>query len=184
MPPHPLLQFGVRPTDRVGVIGIGGLGHVALKFFRAWGCEVTAFSSNPAKAGDARAMGAHRVVDSRDAEALKAVAGTLDFILVTVNVPLPWDAYIAALRPRGRLHFVGAVLEPVPAAVFPLIVGQKSISGTPTGGPGAIAEMLDFAARHQIDPLCETYPLTKVNEAIADLRAGKPRYRIVLDCRN
>ncbi|MGD0901091.1 MAG: NAD(P)-dependent alcohol dehydrogenase [Thermoguttaceae bacterium] len=180
---NPLVQFDVRPTDRAGVVGIGGLGHVALKFLRAWGCEVTAFTTNPAKAGDALAMGAHHVAGSRDSEALKRLAGSLDFILVTVNVPLDWNAYLAALRPRGRLHFVGAVLEPVPAPVFPLIVGQKSISGTPTGGPAAIAAMLDFAARHGIEPVTETCPLSKVNEAIEDLRAGKPRYRLVLDCR-
>ncbi len=177
---NPLVQFDVRPTDRVAVIGIGGLGHMALRFLRAWGCEVTAFSSNAAKADEIRAMGAHHIVDSRDANALAKIAGSLDFILSTVNVPLNWEAYMGTLRPRGRLHVVGAVPEPIGVAAFPMIVGQKQLSGSPLGSPNTTRRMLDFCARHQIAPTVELFPIAKVNEAIAHLEAGKARYRVVL----
>lgn len=113
-------------------------------------------------------------------ESVSRLAGALDFILVTANVALNWPAYIAALAPRGRLHFVGAVLKPVPVAVFPMIMGQKSLSGSPLGSPVTTADMLAFCARHKIAPVTETFPLSKVNDALDHLRAGKARYRIVL----
>ncbi|HEX7262250.1 MAG TPA: NAD(P)-dependent alcohol dehydrogenase [Luteolibacter sp.] len=176
----PIVDFGVKPTDRVGVIGIGGLGHLALQFLNKWGCEVTAFSSSESKAEDARKLGAHHVVGSRDKAALAKLAGSFDFILVTANVALDWDAYIAALAPDGRLHFVGAVLEPVPVQAFSLIGGRKSISGSPLGSPATIAKMLDFCARHQIAPVTENFAMKDVNAALDHLRAGKARHRIVL----
>jgi len=176
----PIADFGVKPTDRVGVVGIGGLGHLALQFLNKWGCEVTALSSNPAKADDARKLGAHHVVSSRDSAALAKLAGSLDFILVTANVTLDWDAYLAALAPDGRLHFVGAVLEPVPVPAFSLIGGRKSVSGSPLGSPATVARMLDFCARHSIAPVTETFPMDEVNAALDHLRAGKARHRIVL----
>lgn len=177
----PLLDFNLSPTSRVGVVGIGGLGHMAVRFLRAWGCEVTAFTSNPAKTAEAQGFGAHRVVSSRDPQALSALAGQLDLILVTVNVSLDWDALIAALAPKGRLHVVGAVLDPIPVQAFSLIGGHKSLSGSPTGSPTALADMLDFCARHAITPQVEHFPMSRVNEALDHLRAGKARYRIVLD---
>jgi alcohol/geraniol dehydrogenase (NADP+) len=177
---NPIVQFNVKPTDRVGVIGIGGLGHLAIRFLRAWGCEVTAFSSSAGKTDEVKAMGAHHVVNSRDAAALAAVANSFDFILSTVNVPLDWPAYVNCLRPRGRLHVVGAVLEPIAVAAFPMITGQKSLSASPLGSPATTAMMLDFCARHNIAPTCEYFPISKVNDAIAHLRAGKARYRVVL----
>jgi uncharacterized zinc-type alcohol dehydrogenase-like protein len=177
----PLELLGIRPTDRVGVIGIGGLGHMALKFCHAWGCEVTAFTSSASKEEEARAFGAHRVVSSRDTAAIKALAGTFDLILDTVNVTLDWNALLAALAPGGRLHVVGAALEPIPIPAFSLISGQKSVSGSPTGSRGSIDAMLAFAARHRIAPQTEHFPMSKVNDAMDHLRAGKARYRIVLD---
>lgn len=180
---NPIVQFDVKPTDRVGVIGIGGLGHMALKFLHAWGCEVTAFSSNPAKEAEARAMGASHVVNSRDPEALEAVANSFDFLLSTVNADLPWGVYINALRPKGRLHFVGVVPVPIQIGAFPIIAGQKSISGSPLGSPTTTATMLDFAARHGIEPLTEVFPFHQVNEALAHLESGNARYRIVLQHR-
>lgn len=177
---NPIVQFGVKPTDRVGVIGIGGLGHLAIRFLRAWGCEVTAFSSSAGKTDEVKAMGAHHVVNSRDAAALAAVANSFDFILSTVNVPLDWAAYVNCLRARGRLHVVGAVLEPIAVGAFPMITGQKSLSASPLGSPATTATMLDFCARHNIAPTCEYFPMSKVNEALAHLRAGKARYRVVL----
>jgi uncharacterized zinc-type alcohol dehydrogenase-like protein len=154
---------------------------MAVKFLHAWGCEVTAFTSSPSKFDEVKAMGADRAVSSRDPAAIAGLAGSLDLLLVTVNVPLDWPAMMATLAPRGRMHVVGAVLEPIPVAAFDLILGQRSISGSPTGSPAVIATMLDFAARHGVAPQVEHFPMAKVNDALAHLRAGKARYRIVLD---
>ena len=177
----PLLELSISPTSRVGVVGIGGLGHMAVKFARAWGCEVVALTSTSAKHDEALALGAHRVVASNDAAALSALAGSLDLVIVTVNVPLDWKAIQATLAPRGRLHFVGAVLEPIAVKVFSLIGGQHSISGSPIGSPGNMAKMLDFCARHGIEPQVEHFPLSQINDALDHLRSGKARYRVVLD---
>jgi uncharacterized zinc-type alcohol dehydrogenase-like protein len=177
---NPIVQLGLQPTDSVGVIGIGGLGHMALKFLQAWGCDVTAFSSSAAKTDEAMAMGANHVVNSRDPEALKAIAGSLDVILSTASADLDWGTYLSALRPKGRLHFVGVAPSPVSSHVFPLIAGQKSISGSPLGSPATTQKMLNFAQRHSIEPVIETYPFSQVNEAMEHLHSGKPRYRIVL----
>lgn len=177
---NPLVQFAIRPTDKVGVIGIGGLGHMALQFYKAWGCEVTAFTSSESKKEEALAFGAHRVVSSRDTAELETIAGQLDLILSTVNVKLDWNDYVSALRPKGRLHIVGATLEPLDLGAFPLIVGQRSVSGSPVGSPANIAAMLDFAARHDVKPVIETFPLAEVNDALERLRSGKAHYRIVL----
>lgn len=177
---NPLIQFGVKPTDKVGVIGIGGLGHMALMFLNAWGCKVTAFTSSDSKKAEAIKMGAHQTIDSRSAEELEAAAGQFDFILSTVNVKLDWNTYLSTLNAKGRLHFVGAVLDPLDIGVFPLIMGQRSVSGSPVGSPATIAKMLDFAAAHKIKPVVEEFHFDQVNEAIEKLKSGKARYRIVL----
>lgn len=176
----PLLQHGIQPLHRVGVIGIGGLGHMAIKFFKAWGCEVIAFSSNPAKSPDILAMGADRVVSSVDATELKALRGQLDLILDTVNVPLEWNSYLSALAPEGVFHVVGAVLEPLQIPAFSLIGGAKSVSGSPTGSPATLRKMLDFAARAGVAPQVEIFPMSRINDALAHVRSGKARYRVVL----
>ncbi len=178
---NPIIQLGIKPTDRVGVIGIGGLGHMALKFLRAWGCEVVAFTSSDSKRDEALSLGAHRVVNSRNADDLKKLTGSLNFIISTVNVSLDWQALAGALAPKGKLHTVGAVLEPISLAAFPLIMGQKSLSGSPLGSPSTTALMLDFAARHQIAPTTEFFPMSRVNDALEHLKSGKARYRIVLE---
>lgn len=177
---NPIVQFDVKPTDRVGVIGIGGLGHIALKFLHAWGCDVTAFSSSPDKEAEARELGANHFINSRDSNALKSVENSFDLILSTVNVDLDWSIYIACLRPKGKLHFVGVVPNPLSTQIFPLISAQKSISGSPLGSPATTAKMLDFAARHKIEPIIETFKFDEVNDAIERLRSGKARYRLVL----
>ncbi len=177
---NPLVQFDVQPTDRVAVIGIGGLGHLALQFLNAWGCEVTAFTSSEAKKQEALQMGAHDTLDSRDKAALKSARQRFDLVLATVNVGLDWNAYLATLKPRGRLHFVGAVLDPLDLQAFSLIGAQRSVSGSPVGSPATIANMLEFAVRHGIQPVTEGFRFDQVNEALDHLRAGKARYRIVL----
>lgn len=177
---NPIVQLDINPTDRVGVIGIGGLGHMALRFLHAWGCDVTAFSSSPDKEAEARELGANHFINSRDPEALKAVENSFDVILSTVNVTLDWPQYLAALRPKGRLHMVGVVADPLSTPLMPLILSQRSISGSPLGSPTTVSKMLDFAARHQIAPIVEEFPFEQVNEAMEKLRNGKPRYRLVL----
>jgi len=177
---NPLVQFDIKPTSKVGVIGIGGLGHIALQFLNAWGCEVTAFTSSESKKTEALEMGAHTVLDSSSPQALESAASRFDFIISTVNVKLDWNAYIATLAPKGRLHFVGATLEPLDIGVFPLIGGQRSISGSPVGSPAVIKTMLEFAAHHKIEPITEYFRFDQVNEAIQRLRDGKAHYRIVL----
>ena len=163
------------------MVGIGGLGHLALKFANAWGCEVTAFTSSESKYEEAKAMGAHHVASSRDVNSIRALALSLDFLLVTANVPLEWGALISTLKPKGQMHFVGVVLDPVALQPRDLISAERKISGSPTGSPVGIARMLDFAARHKIAPTVERFPMSQVNEALAHLDGGKARYRIILD---
>ncbi|MBZ0273520.1 NAD(P)-dependent alcohol dehydrogenase [bacterium] len=176
----PLRHYGITANMRVGVVGIGGLGHLAIRFARAFGCEVTAFSTSPAKEAEARDMGAHHFVPTHDAGALKSRRDSLDFILSTVHNALDWTAYIDALRPDGRLCLVGGPPEPVSFPSFALIGGQKSVSGSVIGGRARINEMLDFAARHGIGAICETMPLADVNAALTRVREGRVRYRMVL----
>jgi uncharacterized zinc-type alcohol dehydrogenase-like protein len=177
---NPIAMYA-KPTSHVGIVGIGGLGHMGVKFASAYGCEVTAFTSSESKFDEARSFGADKVVSSRDPAAIGKLAGQLDLIIVTANVTLDWNAMLGALAPHGRLHFVGLVLEPIAASVVPLIMGQRSISGSPTGSPVDIATMLDFATRHKVAPQTEHYPMSRINEAFERLESGKARYRIVLD---
>lgn len=178
---NPFVQYDLSPTAKIGVVGIGGLGHMALKFAKAWGCEVTAFTSSDSKKQEAIEFGAHDTINSRSTDELQKNAGRFDMIISTVNVSLDWDAYIGTLKPKGRLHVVGAVLEPIPVGAFSLIMAQRSVSGSPVGSPATIETMLDFAARHGIEPKTEHFPMDKANEALAHLHEGKARYRIVLD---
>jgi uncharacterized zinc-type alcohol dehydrogenase-like protein len=165
----------------VGIVGIGGLGHLGIKFANAWGCEVTAFTSHESKATEAKSFGAHHVVSSLDSGAILKTANSLDMLIVTVNTQLDWAALLKTLKPKGRLHILGVILDPMPIPAVELIFGQKSVSGSPTGGPVSLAIMLDFAARHNIVPQVEHFPMSKINDALNHLAAGKSRYRIVLD---
>ncbi len=176
---NPIVQNQVSPMDRVGVVGIGGLGHMALQFLNKWGCEVTAFSTSPEKEEDAKKLGAHHFINSKDDGAMKRAANHFDMILVTVNVELDWETYIAALRPKGTLHLVGAAPK-VQSAVFPLLSGQKSIGASPIGSPSTASRMVEFAARHGIAPLTEILPMSKIGEAFTKLEQEKPAHRIVL----
>jgi alcohol/geraniol dehydrogenase (NADP+) len=178
---NPLVQWNLSPNASIAVIGIGGLGHLALKFGRAWGCEVTAFTSSAAKTEAAIRLGAHHTINSRDPQAIKSATRRFDLILSTVNVPLDWNAYLATLKPRGRMHMLGAVTQPLDLNLIPMMFNQLSLSSSPVGSPATIKKMLSFAARHNITPVTEHYPIEKVNDAMEHLESGKARYRIVLD---
>ncbi len=125
-------------------------------------------------------MGAHDTINSRDPEAIKAAAGRFDLLLSTVNVKLDWNSYIGSLKPRGRLHMLGAVTEPLDLNLIPMMFSQLSVSSSPVGSPATIRKMLNFAARHDIKPVTEHFSFDQVNDAMEHLRGGKARYRIVL----
>jgi uncharacterized zinc-type alcohol dehydrogenase-like protein len=176
----PMYLSNIKPTDSVGVIGIGGLGHLAIKFLKHWGCEVIAFSSNSSKEAEILEMGASKVINSKDSKQLEMVSGKLKFILNTTNVSLDWNSYLSALSPKGKLHTVGAVLEPMEIPAFSLIMGDKSVGGSPIGSPELIRLMLEFCKRHNIYPDVEEFPMNMANEAVEHLKEGKARYRVVL----
>ncbi|RYY80957.1 MAG: NAD(P)-dependent alcohol dehydrogenase [Moraxellaceae bacterium] len=176
----PLLRHQIQGVHKVGVIGIGGLGHIAIKLAKAWGCEVTAFSSSPDKTQEILDMGADQVINSRDKDQLKALRGQFDLIINTINVSLDWMPYFAALAPEGKFHTVGVVLEPLPVPAGVLIGGAKVVTGSPTGSPLALRQLLRFAARTKVEPTVEVFPMSQINDAIQHLRDGKARYRVVL----
>jgi uncharacterized zinc-type alcohol dehydrogenase-like protein len=176
----PIRNHGVRPSSRVGIAGIGGLGHIALQFAKAFGAEVTALSTSTDKEAEARLMGAHHFVNTRDTAEMKKVAGSFDFLLSTVSADQDWQALVNTLRPKGTLCIVGVPPSPVSIQAFPLIAGQRAIAGSPIGSPRDLHEMLDVAARHNVKAMTEMFPMAKANDAIAKVKKSKVRYRAVL----
>jgi uncharacterized zinc-type alcohol dehydrogenase-like protein len=174
------LRRWVRPSMRVGVVGIGGLGHLGLQFARAMGCEVTAISSSPDKEPEARGFGARSFISTTEPKALHAAANSLDFVLSTVFVPADWKGLLAALRPNGVLCFVGAPAEPLKVSLGAILGRQTTITTSVIGGRSAIREMLEFAARHGVAARAQVRPLAEANEALGVVRAGRARYRVVL----
>jgi uncharacterized zinc-type alcohol dehydrogenase-like protein len=177
---NPMRIHGVNPSSRVGIVGIGGLGHLAIQFARVFGAEVTAFSTSPDKEEEARALGAHHFVNSRESKAIKEMAGTQDFILSTVSADQEWGTYMQTLRPTGTLCLVGVPPSPLSMHASPLINGRLTVSGSPIGSPSRLREMLDVAARHGVKAKIESFPMAKANEAIEKVRKNKVRYRAVL----
>ncbi|WP_348266338.1 NAD(P)-dependent alcohol dehydrogenase [Edaphobacter paludis] len=176
----PLRNHGVRPSSRVGVIGIGGLGHLGLQFAKAFGAEVTAFSTSKDKEAEARSLGAHHFLNTQDTGALKKVAGSFDFLLSTVSADQDWQGYVNALRPKGMLCVVGVPPSPIQIQAFSLLGAQRSISGSPTGSPRDLHEMLDVAARHGVKAITERFAMSKANDAVAKVKKNQVRYRAVL----
>ncbi|MBS0621596.1 MAG: zinc-binding dehydrogenase [Verrucomicrobia bacterium] len=161
----------------MGVIGIGGLGHLAIQFSHALGCHTTALSHSASKQKEAKELGADQFLPLNDLEQAK---GTFDFILSTVNQPLEWPKIMQLLRPRGILCLVGRPLEPMMITPGNLIDGAKVLCGSSIGSRAAIKEMLEFSARNHIAARVEVFPMNQVNEAIAKVRSGDVRYRMVL----
>lgn len=178
---NPLVQFDIKPTDRVAVIGIGGLGHLALQFLSKWGCEVTAFTSSPAKAEEAKSFGAHRILNSREPKEWQKASGRFDLILSTVAVDMDWSALANTLAPRGRLHLVGVSPSPVALHVTKMMSTQRSFSASPLGAPSVTMKMLEFCARHNIEPQTELFKMSDLGKAMKHLEDGKARYRIILE---
>src|SRR4051812_16368448 len=176
----PFLIHNVPSTARVGIIGIGGLGHMAVQFANKWGCEVHAFTTSDSKEAEARQLGAHFVHNTEREGALKKLSRSLDFIISTINATQDVAGFLDTLAPNGCLHNVGAVLKPLEVPAFGLTAGQKSVAGSPSGSPAAIDHMLEFSARHSVAPVIEYFPMSKANDALEHLRSGKARYRIVL----
>jgi uncharacterized zinc-type alcohol dehydrogenase-like protein len=176
----PLQRQKLKAASRVGVIGLGGLGHLAAQFAKAMGFAVTVFSTSAQKQDEAYGFGADRFVDSSASGALSGAASSCDMILTTVPVDLSWPEYLNLLKPNGHLCIVGASPGEVRVPAFALIDGQKSIGGSAVGSNGEIAEMLQFAAAHKIFPRIEAFALKDVNDALARLRQNQMRYRAVL----
>jgi len=176
----PMRTVGVNPSSRVGVIGVGGLGHLALQFARAFGADVTAFSSSANKEEEALKLGAHHFVNSRESKAVNGLAGSFDLIISTINADQDWASYVNTLRPHGTLCFVGVAPKPVTLPVFPLIGSMRSVCGSNVGSPSRIAEMLDVAARHGIKAKVEHFKMADANQALKRVRKSQVRYRAVL----
>jgi alcohol/geraniol dehydrogenase (NADP+) len=176
----PMLHYNVKPTMRVAVIGVGGLGHLAVQYLAKFGCEVTAISSTGSKSDEARQLGAKHVRATRDPDALKKAKRSFDFIMSTVSASLDWNAVIAMLRPEGTLCLPGIPDADLKFGAFGIISGEKRVVGGGAGSPSDTAEMLAFTVRHGIKPMIEQFKMADVNAAVTHVREGKARYRVVL----
>ncbi len=174
----PLARYA-KPHHRVGVVGIGGLGHLGIQFASAMGCGVTAFSGSPNKEAEAKAMGADEFCSSRDAAALDSQAGRFDVILSTVYAQLDWTRFLSALKPTGTLVLVGAPAEPIAIPVN-LLLAHRQIAGSMIGSRASMRDMLQFAQRSEIGATVETFAMADVNDAIQRVRDNQVRYRAVL----
>ncbi len=169
------------PTAHVGVLGIGGLGHLALQFASAMGCAVTALSHSPKKREEARVLGADHFIDIGDEDAFERMERSLDLILSTTTAKLNWRRYLRLLRPMGELVFIGGSSGALDIPGGALISGQRRLSGSAIGGRATMRQMLAFAVRHGIAPVTETAPIAEINDALDRVRAGEVRYRMVLE---
>lgn len=173
----PFLEHKIAPTMKVAIIGIGGLGHLALQFARAIGCEVTAISHSSGKEKEAKGFGAHHVLSTKELEAAK---NSFDFILSTASSGHSWAPLIAALRPRGKLCLLGGLETNLDVGIGQLVDGRKVICGSNIGSRPVIKRMLQFATLHGIAPQIEEFPIKNVNDALEKMRKGTLRYRAVL----
>ncbi len=175
-----LTSYTLKPGCRVGVLGMGGLGHLAVQFAVAMGPKVSVFERNASKRDDALGFGAEELLINSEAGVLAAQQGRFDFILSTLSADIDYQPYVDALRPHGILCFAGIPQKSLAISVFSLIIGQKTISAVPLGSQRTIAAMLKFAASHQIVPQVECQPMRRVNQALTRVAEGKAKYRVVV----
>jgi uncharacterized zinc-type alcohol dehydrogenase-like protein len=177
----PLRHWGVTKGKKVGVVGLGGLGHMGVKFAHALGAQTVVFTTSPGKKEDALRLGADEVVISRNADEMAKHAGSFDFILDAVSADHDINAYINLLRRDGNLTLVGAPEKPMAVSAFGLIMGRRSLSGSPIGGLRETQEMLDFCGQHNITADVEVIPIQKINEAYERLLKSDVKYRFSID---
>lgn len=177
----PLRHWKVGPGQKVGVIGLGGLGHMALKFAHSFGANVTCFTTSPSKAADAIRLGAHEVILSSSAEAMEKAAGSFNFILDTVSAPHDLGVYIQLLKRDGVLCLVGVPPETAAIHAHSLVMGRKRLAGSLVGGLPETQEMLDYCAEHGITSDIEVIPISGINEAYDRMLRSDVKYRFVID---
>jgi len=173
-----LRTYVTSPELKVAILGVGGLGHLAIQFAHAFGCEVTAISSSPAKKEQALGFGADRFIDSNDRDSMRQVNYGHDLLICTANDGINWEAQLMALKKRGRLVLLG--FPDIKLNSTDLVAHELSITGSLIGNPTMMRAMLSFAQEHGITPVVELMPMSQVNEAIQKVKENKARYRIVL----
>ena len=178
----PLRHYRVKAGDRVAVVGLGGLGHMAVKLANAMGAEVTVLSTSESKRQDALALGARHFVVTRDPAALQALRRSFDLILDAVSAEHDYNAYLGLLKVDGRMVLLGIPEQPAPVAAGVLISGRRSLSGSAIGGIRETQEMLDFCAAHGLAADIETIEAARINEAYERMLRGDVKYRFVIDC--
>ena len=176
----PMTYYGVQPGMKTAVLGVGGLGHLAVQFLSKFGTDVTAISSTHSKEEEARQLGASDFIATRGTDELDQAAMRFDFIISTVSADVDWSQFMAALAPEGRLCVVGVPDSELKLPAFPTINYQRSLSGGRAGAPSDTAAMLEFCARHDVKPMCEQFDMQDINRAVQHVRDGKARYRVVL----
>jgi uncharacterized zinc-type alcohol dehydrogenase-like protein len=177
----PIRRWGDIKGKKVGVVGLGGLGHMGVKFARAFGAHVVVFTTSPGKKEDALRLGAHEVIISTDADQMQEHAGTFDFILDTISADHDINAYIGMLGLDGNITLVGAPEKPMPVSAFALLFGRKSVSGSLIGGLAETQEMLDFCGEHGITADVEVIPIGTINEAYERMLKSDVKYRFSID---
>lgn len=177
----PLQRQGVGPGKKVGVVGLGGLGHMGVKLAHAMGAHVAVFTTSPGKADDARRLGADEVIVSKDAAQMAKHAGTFDMILDCVSADHDVNAYLSLVRVGGDLTLVGAPEKPLPVSAFALFFGNKTLSGSMIGGIAQTQEMLDFCGKHGITSDVEVIAIRQINEAYERMLRGDVKYRFSID---
>ena len=177
----PLRRQGVGPGKKVGVVGLGGLGHMGVKLAHAMGAHVAVFTTSPGKTEDAKRLGADEVIVSKDADAMKKHSGSFDMILDCVSADHDINAYLNLVRVGGNLTLVGAPEKPLPVSAFALFFGNKTLGGSMIGGIAQTQEMLDFCGKHGITSDVEVIPIQRVNEAYERMLKGDVKYRFSID---
>jgi len=177
----PLRQWNTKKGDRVGVVGLGGLGHMAVKLAASMGADVTMLSTSRSKEADARRLGAQAFESTRDEATFEKLAGRFDLLIDTISAPHDYNRYLGMLRPQGAMVIVGIPPEPTPVSAWSLIGGNRRLAGSSIGGIPETQEMLDYCARHEIGADVEIIPIQKVNEAYDRMIRNDVRYRFVID---